>query len=74
MAGVAVGKDRVERSHDAVAHDGVAALFEIKVAADVIDHDKVLVNAGLQVSDRLMEPHPVEAGLFAVGQQAFQVL
>ena len=40
----------------------------------MVDHDKVLMNAGLQMRDRLVQPHAVEAGFLRVGEKSLEIL
>ena len=74
IAGIAVGQYRIRGCHDAVLHKRIPALLKIRVAADVINHNKILVNASGQMSDRVMKSHFMKAPLLRIREKAFQIL
>ena len=74
MAGIAVHQNRVQRRHHTVADDRISAFFKIQIAADMIDNNKILMDACLQMRDRLVETHAVEAGFLRIGKKSLEVL
>ena len=74
IAGITVDQHRVQSRHHAVAHDRIAALFKIQIAADMVDHDEILADPLLQMGDRFMQSHPVETGLLRIGQKPLEIL
>ena len=68
-----VDEDRIRGAHDTVARDGIAALLEGQIAADVVDDDQILLNEAVQVRDRLVQTHRVKSSLLGVRDQAFHI-
>ncbi len=68
-----IHEDRIPRSHDTVPDHRISAVLEIEVTADVIDDDKVLMNAGRQMGNRLMQPHGMKMPLLRVRDETLHI-
>ena len=73
MTCIAVHQNRIHGCHDTVADDRISSLFKIQIAADMVDDNEVLMDALLQMGDRLVQAHAVEAALLFVGKKSLHI-
>ena len=55
VADVGINKNRINCCKDAIHISGVAAIFEIQIAANVVYHNEILVDSKAQVGNGVMK-------------------
>ena len=65
---------RIHCSHHAVFHQRMTPIFKIRITANMIDHNKVLLQRCIQMSDRSVQSLRMKRPLFRIRDQPFHIL
>ena len=70
---IRIDQYRIRPRPDTVHHYRISAILLIQIPANVINHDKILMEPRIQMCNRFMQSHRMKMTLLCIGDQSFHI-